>query len=152
MSLQADPNADVRGRMINAGIMIIDRQGRDNVSLLFPIFENYLNKKVITFLPNLNPLLLYIFCWFPACIIKCWSKLFFLFMSFCRTCSILVHNFSLCVGIRWRKIWSGSWRCSYFYRSLSKTFGKGVDFTASFFLIIRRTSHRPRLVLRSILC
>ncbi|XWS58445.1 hypothetical protein CRYUN_Cryun08bG0034400 [Craigia yunnanensis] len=41
----ADPNADVRGRMINAGIMIIDRQGRDNVSLLFPIFENYLNKK-----------------------------------------------------------------------------------------------------------
>ncbi|KAK8589608.1 hypothetical protein V6N13_088443 [Hibiscus sabdariffa] len=41
----ADPNSDVRGRMINAGIMIIDRQGRDNVSLLFPIFENYLNKK-----------------------------------------------------------------------------------------------------------
>ncbi|OMO50913.1 Armadillo-like helical [Corchorus olitorius] len=41
----ADPNADVRGRMINAGIMIIDRHGRDNVSLLFPIFENYLNKK-----------------------------------------------------------------------------------------------------------
>ncbi|KAL3523389.1 hypothetical protein ACH5RR_016223, partial [Cinchona calisaya] len=41
----ADSNADVRGRMINAGIMIIDRHGRDNVSLLFPIFENYLNKK-----------------------------------------------------------------------------------------------------------
>ncbi|XVE90051.1 hypothetical protein DITRI_Ditri20bG0045600 [Diplodiscus trichospermus] len=41
----ADPNADVRGRMINAGIMIIDRRGGDNVSLLFPIFENYLNKK-----------------------------------------------------------------------------------------------------------
>lgn len=41
----ADGNADVRGRMINAGIMIIDRHGRDNVSLLFPIFENYLNKK-----------------------------------------------------------------------------------------------------------
>ncbi|KAK9919369.1 hypothetical protein M0R45_027964 [Rubus argutus] len=40
-----DPNADVRGRMINAGIMIIDKHGRDNVSLLFPIFENYLNKK-----------------------------------------------------------------------------------------------------------
>ncbi|KAL3520591.1 hypothetical protein ACH5RR_018740 [Cinchona calisaya] len=40
-----DSNADVRGRMINAGIMIIDRHGRDNVSLLFPIFENYLNKK-----------------------------------------------------------------------------------------------------------
>lgn len=41
----ADSNADVRGRMINAGIMIIDKHGRDNVSLLFPIFENYLNKK-----------------------------------------------------------------------------------------------------------
>ncbi|GLT74735.1 hypothetical protein SLA2020_465160 [Shorea laevis] len=41
----ADPNFDVRGRMINAGIMIIDKHGRDNVSLLFPIFENYLNKK-----------------------------------------------------------------------------------------------------------
>nr|XP_034898787.1 protein ILITYHIA-like [Populus alba] len=31
--------------MINAGIIIIDKHGRDNVSLLFPIFENYLNKK-----------------------------------------------------------------------------------------------------------
>nr|XP_043618177.1 protein ILITYHIA [Erigeron canadensis] len=41
----ADTNADVRGRMINAGIMIIDKHGKDNVSLLFPIFENYLNKK-----------------------------------------------------------------------------------------------------------
>ncbi|CAN0892758.1 Protein ILITYHIA [Linum grandiflorum] len=41
----ADPNTDVRGRMINAGILIIDRHGKDNVSLLFPIFENYLNKK-----------------------------------------------------------------------------------------------------------
>lgn len=41
----ADPNGDVRGRMINAGILIIDKHGRDNVSLLFPIFENYLNKK-----------------------------------------------------------------------------------------------------------
>ncbi|KAH6803964.1 ILITYHIA protein [Perilla frutescens var. frutescens] len=41
----ADPNADVRGRMVDAGIMIIDKHGRDNVSLLFPIFENYLNKK-----------------------------------------------------------------------------------------------------------
>ncbi|KAL4637783.1 hypothetical protein ACB092_03G100700 [Castanea dentata] len=40
----ADPNADVRGRMINAGILIIDKHGRENVSLLFPIFENYLNK------------------------------------------------------------------------------------------------------------
>ncbi|CAG7894016.1 unnamed protein product, partial [Brassica rapa] len=41
----ADPNPDVRGRMINAGIMIIDKHGKENVSLLFPIFENYLNKK-----------------------------------------------------------------------------------------------------------
>ncbi|KAK4433125.1 protein ILITYHIA, partial [Sesamum alatum] len=41
----ADPNADVRGRMVDAGIMIIDKHGRDSVSLLFPIFENYLNKK-----------------------------------------------------------------------------------------------------------
>ncbi|THG08932.1 protein ILITYHIA [Camellia sinensis] len=41
----ADTNADVRGRMLNAGIIIIDKHGRDNVSLLFPIFENYLNKK-----------------------------------------------------------------------------------------------------------
>lgn len=40
----ADPNADVRGRMINAGILIIDKHGRENVTLLFPIFENYLNK------------------------------------------------------------------------------------------------------------
>ncbi|KAF6151349.1 hypothetical protein GIB67_040622 [Kingdonia uniflora] len=31
--------------MINAGIMIIDKHGKDNVSLLFPIFKNYLNKK-----------------------------------------------------------------------------------------------------------
>ncbi|KAL5712127.1 eIF-2-alpha kinase activator GCN1 [Ranunculus cassubicifolius] len=41
----ADANTDVRGRMINAGIMIIDKHGKDNVPLLFPIFENYLNKK-----------------------------------------------------------------------------------------------------------
>nr|KAJ0219477.1 hypothetical protein LSAT_V11C300155330 [Lactuca sativa] len=41
----ADTNVDVRGRMINVGIMIIDKHGKDNVSLLFPIFENYLNKK-----------------------------------------------------------------------------------------------------------
>lgn len=46
IGLQADPNMDVRERMINAGIMIIDKHGRENVSLLFPIFENYLNKKV----------------------------------------------------------------------------------------------------------
>lgn len=44
--MQADPNADVRGRMVNAGILIIDKHGKENVSLLFPIFENFLNKKV----------------------------------------------------------------------------------------------------------
>jgi hypothetical protein len=43
--VQADPNTDVRGKMINAGIMIIDKHGKENVSLLFPIFENYLNKE-----------------------------------------------------------------------------------------------------------
>lgn len=45
MNLQADPNVDVRGRMINAGILIIDRHGKENVPLLFPIFESYLNKR-----------------------------------------------------------------------------------------------------------
>lgn len=40
----ADLNVDVRDRMINSGILIIDKNGKDNVSLLFPIFENYLNK------------------------------------------------------------------------------------------------------------
>ncbi|GJN23498.1 hypothetical protein PR202_gb11149 [Eleusine coracana subsp. coracana] len=41
----ADPNMDVRGRMINVGILIIDKHGKENVPLLFPIFESYLNKK-----------------------------------------------------------------------------------------------------------
>ncbi|KFK24271.1 hypothetical protein AALP_AAs46323U000100, partial [Arabis alpina] len=41
----ADPNTDVHGRMINACIMIIDKHGKENVSLLFPIFESYLNKR-----------------------------------------------------------------------------------------------------------
>ncbi|EPS61232.1 hypothetical protein M569_13567, partial [Genlisea aurea] len=41
----ADPNTDVRGRMIDTGILIVDKHGSDNVSLLFPIFENFLNKK-----------------------------------------------------------------------------------------------------------
>lgn len=39
---------DVRSRMINAGITIIDKNGKENVQLLFPIFESYLNKKVFT--------------------------------------------------------------------------------------------------------
>ncbi|XP_073291109.1 protein ILITYHIA-like [Primulina huaijiensis] len=51
----ADPNADVRGRMIDAGIMIIDKHGRESVSLLFPIFENYLNKKIISFKNFVTP-------------------------------------------------------------------------------------------------
>ncbi|XP_074569489.1 LOW QUALITY PROTEIN: protein ILITYHIA-like [Curcuma longa] len=41
----ADPNMDVRARMINAGIRIIDKHGKENVPLLFPIFDSYLNKK-----------------------------------------------------------------------------------------------------------
>lgn len=53
LNVQADPNADVRGRMINAGIMIIDKHGKENVSLLFPIFENYLNKKVVLLFDNI---------------------------------------------------------------------------------------------------
>lgn len=48
---------DVRERMINAGIMIIDKHGRENVSLLFPIFENYLNKKVWIIHGAFQPLL-----------------------------------------------------------------------------------------------
>ncbi|RWW32082.1 hypothetical protein GW17_00003263 [Ensete ventricosum] len=43
--LSADPNVDVRTRMINAGIRIIDKHGKENVLLLFPIFDSYLNKK-----------------------------------------------------------------------------------------------------------
>nr|GMD91077.1 eIF-2-alpha kinase activator GCN1 isoform X17 [Ipomoea batatas] len=49
----ADPNVDVRGRMINASILIIDKHGNDNVSLVFPIFVNYLNKKVVFLEPLL---------------------------------------------------------------------------------------------------
>ncbi|KAI5063295.1 hypothetical protein GOP47_0021842 [Adiantum capillus-veneris] len=40
-----DPNMEVRARMVDAGIAIIDKHGKDNVGLLFPIFENYLDKK-----------------------------------------------------------------------------------------------------------
>eukprot|EP00250_Pteridium_aquilinum_P013931 c21667_g1_i1 orf=228-8111(+) len=40
-----DPNMEVRARMVDAGIAIIDKQGKDNVGLLLPIFENYLDKK-----------------------------------------------------------------------------------------------------------
>lgn len=44
--VQGDPNLEVRARMVDAGIAIIDKQGKDNVGLLLPIFENYLDKKV----------------------------------------------------------------------------------------------------------
>ncbi|MCO5572014.1 hypothetical protein L7F22_025765 [Adiantum nelumboides] len=40
-----DPNMEVRARMVDAGIAIIDKHGKDNVGLLLPIFENYLDKK-----------------------------------------------------------------------------------------------------------
>ncbi|CAM6126914.1 unnamed protein product [Calypogeia fissa] len=41
----ADVNQDVRYRMVDAGVAIVDKQGKDNVALLLPIFENYLEKK-----------------------------------------------------------------------------------------------------------
>lgn len=44
----ADYNMDVRSRMIDAGIVIIDKHGKDNITRLLPIFENYLNKKQVT--------------------------------------------------------------------------------------------------------
>lgn len=62
MNLQADPNADVRGRMINAGILIIDRHGKENVPLLFPIFESYLNKKASTSFLLIIILILFNYC------------------------------------------------------------------------------------------
>lgn len=39
---------------------------------------------------------------------------------------------SLLVGIRWGKIWFGSWGCCYFHRGFGKAFGKGVDFILLF--------------------
>eukprot|EP00850_Spirogloea_muscicola_P017739 SM000155S01668 [mRNA] locus=s155:261471:283828:+ [translate_table: standard] len=41
----ADPLLDVRLRMVNAGVAIIDRHGKEHASVLLPIFENYLDKK-----------------------------------------------------------------------------------------------------------
>ncbi|KAJ7561862.1 hypothetical protein O6H91_03G044500 [Diphasiastrum complanatum] len=43
----ADENIDVRVRMVDAGIAIIDKQGKQNIGMLLPIFENYLNKKAV---------------------------------------------------------------------------------------------------------
>ncbi|KAH7283513.1 hypothetical protein KP509_34G010800 [Ceratopteris richardii] len=39
-----DSNLEVRSRMVDAGIAIINKHGKDNVGRLLPIFENYLNK------------------------------------------------------------------------------------------------------------
>lgn len=44
--LQADTNQVVRSKMVEAGVAIIDKQGSENVGLLLPILENYLDKKV----------------------------------------------------------------------------------------------------------
>jgi len=44
--LQADTNQVVRLKMVEAGVAIIDKQGSENVGLLLPILENYLDKKV----------------------------------------------------------------------------------------------------------
>ncbi|CAI7810608.1 unnamed protein product [Closterium sp. NIES-54] len=41
----ADPNEEVRRRMVEAGSAIINRHGKENVGLLLPIFENYLDRK-----------------------------------------------------------------------------------------------------------
>ncbi|CAI6008265.1 unnamed protein product, partial [Closterium sp. NIES-65] len=41
----ADPNEEVRRRMVEAGLAIINRHGKENVGLLLPIFENYLDRK-----------------------------------------------------------------------------------------------------------
>ncbi|KAK2659510.1 hypothetical protein Ddye_006043 [Dipteronia dyeriana] len=41
----ADPNTDVQKSVLEAGIKIIDKHRKDNISLLFLLFEDYLNKK-----------------------------------------------------------------------------------------------------------
>ncbi|KAG0555734.1 hypothetical protein KC19_11G000200 [Ceratodon purpureus] len=41
----ADTNQVVRSKMVEAGVAIIDKQGSENVGLLLPILENYLDKK-----------------------------------------------------------------------------------------------------------
>lgn len=43
--LQADANPGVRDKMADAGVAIINEHGKDNVALLLPIFENYLDRK-----------------------------------------------------------------------------------------------------------
>jgi len=44
--LQADPNPRVRTTMVEAGAALINQHGKENVALLLPILESYLNKKV----------------------------------------------------------------------------------------------------------
>lgn len=122
--LQADPNTDVRGRMINAGIMIIDKHGRDSVSLLFPIFENYLNKKVISW--KLEIIFLTIS---PLILMTTYQKLVNVKEPSVQEISIWYAKlFPNSVGIRWREVWFGSWGCCYFHRSIGKTFGEGIIF------------------------
>lgn len=129
--LQADPNSDVRGRMINAGIMIIDKHGRESVSLLFPIFENYLNKKVFLVMFESSFFLKFPFAsslWGLKLVCSrnlglllwlkvCWKILFIWYSWF--------PNF---LGIRWREVWFGSWGCCYIHWSIGETFGNGIAF------------------------
>ncbi|EFJ05799.1 hypothetical protein SELMODRAFT_162851 [Selaginella moellendorffii] len=43
----ADTNSDVRSKMVEAGVAIIDRHGKDSIAVLLPIFENYLSRKAV---------------------------------------------------------------------------------------------------------
>jgi hypothetical protein len=74
VNLQADPNADVRGRMINVGILIIDKHGKENVPLLFPIFDSYLNKKASNLLIVQMLFNYYVVHGFLICYISHWSQ------------------------------------------------------------------------------
>eukprot|EP00958_Prasinococcus_capsulatus_P016011 scaffold1761_cov357-Prasinococcus_capsulatus_cf.AAC.17 len=41
----ADPDEGVRKRMVEAGVRLVDEQGKEHVGLLLPIFESFLDKK-----------------------------------------------------------------------------------------------------------
>eukprot|EP00898_Chlorokybus_atmophyticus_P007528 jgi/Chlat1/7777/Chrsp66S07244 len=43
----SDKNAEVRGKMVEAGVAMITVHGKENMALLLPIFENYLDKKAV---------------------------------------------------------------------------------------------------------
>lgn len=130
--LQADPNTDVRGRMINAGIMIIDKHGRESVSLLFPIFENYLNKKVFLFMleqfffPKCPFALSF---WGPKFVYSREPSVLFRLKVCCKFPSIWYSWFPNFLGIRWREIWFDSWGCCYIHWSTGETFGYGIAFS-----------------------